>query len=62
MSSCYVDLCAVDEHAAYRHAFVYVRQLAIHLRNAIQKATPEASRQVYNWQYINWCATRSMHA
>ncbi|KOO26363.1 nucleolar complex protein 2-like protein [Chrysochromulina tobinii] len=46
-------MCAVDAQAAYRHAFVYIRQLAIHLRNAIQKATPEATRQVYNWQYVN---------
>ena len=53
MASCFVDLCAVDQEAAYRHAFVNIRQLAIHLRNAMQKATPEASRQVYNWQYIN---------
>ena len=53
MASCFVDLCAVDAHAAYTHAFVYIRQLAIHLRNAIQKASPEASRQVYNWQFVN---------
>eukprot|EP00325_Prymnesiales_sp_UTEX-LB-985_P035368 CAMPEP_0174722610 /NCGR_PEP_ID=MMETSP1094-20130205/38855_1 /TAXON_ID=156173 /ORGANISM="Chrysochromulina brevifilum, Strain UTEX LB 985" /LENGTH=853 /DNA_ID=CAMNT_0015923499 /DNA_START=44 /DNA_END=2602 /DNA_ORIENTATION=- len=53
MSSCVVDLCAIDPQTTYRHAFVYIRQLAIHLRNAVQKATPEASRQVYNWQFIN---------
>lgn len=66
MSSCYVDLCAVDAHAAYRHAFVYIRQLAIHLRNAIQKASPDASRQVYNWQYVNclrvWAQVLCAHA
>ncbi len=53
MSSCFVDMCAVDAQAAYQHAFVYIRQLAIHLRNAIQKASPDASRQVCNWQYVN---------
>lgn len=66
MSSCYVDLCAVDAHAAYRHAFVYIRQLAIHLRNAILKASPEASRQVYNWQFVNclrvWAQVLCAHA
>lgn len=66
MASCYVDLCAVDAHAAYRHAFVYIRQLAIHLRNAIQKASPEASRQVYNWQFVNclrvWAQVLCAHA
>ena len=65
-ASCYVDLCAVDAHASYRHAFVYIRQLAIHLRNAIQKASPEASRQVYNWQFVNclrlWAQVLCTHA
>ena len=66
LSSCVVDMCAVDAQAAYRHAFVYIRQLAIHLRNAIQKATPEATRQVYNWQYVNclrvWAQVLCAHA
>jgi nucleolar complex protein 2 len=53
LSSCVVDLCAADPQAAYQHAFVYIRQLAIHLRNAIQKTTDEAHRQVYSWQFIN---------
>ena len=52
-SACFVDLCAIDASAAYQHAFVYIRQLAIHLRNAIQKPTADAYRQVYNWQYVN---------
>lgn len=53
LSSCVVDLCAADPQAAYQHAFVYIRQLAIHLRNAIQKTSDEAHRQVYSWQFVN---------
>ena len=66
LSSCVVDLCSLDPQAAYQHAFVYIRQLAVHLRNAIIKATPEASRQVYNWQYVNclrvWAQVLCAHA
>ena len=66
MSSCFVDLCGVDTSAAYQHAFVYIRQLAIHLRNAIQKPTADAYRQVYNWNYVNclrlWAQVLCAHA
>jgi len=53
MSSCVVDVCAMDTQVTYQHGFVYIRQLAIHLRNALQKADDASYRQVYNWQYIN---------
>ena len=61
MSSCVVDMCGVDMQATYQHAFVYIRQLAIHLRNAIQQQTEAAYRQVYNWQYVN-CEHATLHA
>eukprot|EP00756_Hemistasia_phaeocysticola_P046517 Hpha_TRINITY_DN202_c0_g1::TRINITY_DN202_c0_g1_i1::g.83544::m.83544/K14833/NOC2; nucleolar complex protein 2 len=53
MNQC-VDLCGIDLGAAYQHVFMYVRQLAVYLRAALQSgAGEEAFRHVYNWQYIN---------
>jgi len=46
-------LYSLDYASSYQHAFVYVRQLALHLRTAMQKKTPEAVRVVYCWQYLH---------
>lgn len=53
MSNCVVELYSIDPVCAYQHAFVYIRQLAVHLRNATLAKTKEAYKSVYNWQYIN---------
>lgn len=44
MSNCVVELYSIDPVLSYQHAFVYIRQLAIHLRNALstQQAAKEA--------------------
>lgn len=36
MINCLVELYGIDLACSYQQMFVYIRQLAIHLRNAIQ--------------------------
>ncbi|KAK7440016.1 Nucleolar Complex 2 protein [Stygiomarasmius scandens] len=47
------EVFCLDQAAAYQHAFGYIRQLAIHLRNSMKVKTKDAFKQVYNWQYIH---------
>ncbi len=44
MSNCVVELYGLDDVSSYQHAFVYVRQLAIHLRNAIIHKTKDSHK------------------
>jgi nucleolar complex protein 2 len=53
MGNCVVELYSLDYHSAYQHAFIYIRQLALHLRTAMHKKTPEALSAVYCWQYLH---------
>lgn len=55
MGNCVVELYSLDYHASYQHAFVYIRQLALLLRTALQKKTPEAFQQIQCWQFIQCC-------
>jgi len=63
MGNCIVELYTLDYASAYQHAFVYIRQLALHLRTALMKKTPESVSAVYCWQYVHclklWVAVLS---
>ncbi|KAG2178760.1 hypothetical protein INT43_001606, partial [Umbelopsis isabellina] len=48
-----VELYGLNQDLSYQHAFTFVRQLAIHLRGAMQTKTKESYKAVYNWQFIH---------
>lgn len=53
MAQCITELFKADAVQAYQQAFLYIRQLALHLRTAVVKQTGESVRQVTTWQFLN---------
>ena len=47
------EIYALDHAAAYQHAFGYIRQLAVHLRNSMRVKTKDSYKAVYNWQFAH---------
>jgi nucleolar complex protein 2 len=63
MKNCVVEMISLDVATGYQHGFVYIRQLALHLRAAITSGKKEAIQVVRCWQFIHcldlWCHTLS---
>lgn len=53
LGNCVIELYGVDLPNAYQHAFVFIRQLGMILRDALTVKTKEAFRKVYEWKYMN---------
>ncbi|KAL9238685.1 hypothetical protein vseg_013075 [Gypsophila vaccaria] len=53
LRQCFILLLGVDLSTAYQHGFVYIRQLATILREALNLKTKEAFRKVYEWKFIS---------
>ncbi|GAV63060.1 Noc2 domain-containing protein [Cephalotus follicularis] len=53
LGNCCIELLRVDLPTAYQHAFVFIRQLAMLLRDALTMKTKEAFRKVYEWKFVN---------
>eukprot|EP00762_Andalucia_godoyi_P003089 ANDGO_01065.mRNA.1 Nucleolar complex protein 2 homolog len=66
LTQCVVDLWGAELTTAYQLAFIYIRQCAIHLRNALMHPTHESFSTVYNWQFIQslriWTAVLSQYS
>ncbi|KAI7735558.1 hypothetical protein M8C21_004747 [Ambrosia artemisiifolia] len=53
LGNCVNELFRVDLPSAYQHAFVFIRQLAMILREAYATKRKEIFRKVYEWKYMN---------
>ncbi|KAL8709670.1 MAG: hypothetical protein Q9220_005610 [cf. Caloplaca sp. 1 TL-2023] len=65
MKNSAAELWGLDLEIGYTTGFVYIRQLAVHLRNSTTQPGKDNYKQIYNWQYIHsldfWSRVISMH-
>ncbi|KAL8774061.1 MAG: hypothetical protein Q9209_001169 [Squamulea sp. 1 TL-2023] len=65
MKNSAAELWGIDPDVGYMTGFVYIRQLAVHLRSNITQPTKDSYKQIYNWQYIHsldfWSRVISTH-
>uniref|UniRef100_A0A915AIX9 Nucleolar complex protein 2 homolog n=2 Tax=Parascaris univalens TaxID=6257 RepID=A0A915AIX9_PARUN len=52
MQKAFAEIVHIYPAVAFPYAFVYVRQLAIHLRNAMIAKRKELIQTIYNWQFM----------
>ena len=53
LAQCVVELYSLDAAAAYEHAFVYLRELAVQMRQGIASKTSAAVSEVTSWSFLN---------
>ncbi|CAM9417086.1 unnamed protein product, partial [Hapterophycus canaliculatus] len=52
MEGCVVELYGMDVGSAYQNAFLYIRQLSLLLRRAMQHKTKDSVQSVRRWQVV----------
>ncbi|OQV14794.1 Nucleolar complex protein 2-like protein [Hypsibius exemplaris] len=53
MASSLVEIMSIKPEITYQQAFVYIRQMAIHVRNATNQKNKETQTKVYNWPFMH---------
>ena len=53
MKNSAAELWGLDPNIGYITGFMYIRQLAVHLRTSITHPTKESYKTIYNWQYTH---------
>lgn len=65
MKNSATELWGLDPDIGYTTGFIYIRQLAVHLRTSITHPTKDSYKAIYNWQYTHsldfWSRVLSTH-